>query len=462
MGKILIIDDDKGTCESLTALFERRKHEILSAFSLKEGLAAVMSEAFDVVLLDVILPDGNGLEALPDIRASRSQPEVIIITGFGAADGAELAIKSGAWDYIEKGTSIGNMMLSLDRCFQYRQEKAARKGPVVLKRDEIVGNSQRIMACLNMVAQAAGSDTNVLVTGETGTGKELFARAIHNNSTRADRPFVVVDCAALPGNLVEAVLFGHEKGAFTDAVKSREGLIKEADGGTLLLDEVGELPLAIQKTFLRVLQERSFRPVGSKREVESDFRLVSATNRDLDEITEKGDFRKDLLFRLRSLMIEVPPLREHPEDIKDLAIHYVRKFCERYGMEIKGFSPDFFDALVSYTWPGNTRELINSLDSAVTMAGEDPTLFSKYLAIPIRVWSARAAVGDHSEEKGKPGFSGDLPSFKELRESLEKEYLQKLIRTVGNDVKKACLISGLSRSGLYKILKKHHLSLVRS
>lgn len=462
MGKILIIDDDKATCESMTALFEHWKHEISSALTLKDGLAAVMSEEFDVVFLDVNLPDGNGLEALPDITASRSQPEAIIITGAGAADGAELAIKSGAWDYIEKGTSIGNMMLSLDRCLQYRKEKAAGKGPMVLKRDEIIGNSQKIMACLNMVAQAASSDTNVLVTGETGTGKELFARAIHYNSARADRPFVVVDCAALPENLVEAVLFGHEKGAFTGAVKAQEGLVKEADGGTLLLDEVGELPLAIQKTFLRVLQERTFRPVGSKREVKSDFRLVSATNRNLDEISDKGGFRTDLLFRLRSLMIEVPPLREHPEDIRDLAIHYVGKFCERYGLEIKGFSPEFFDALVSYNWPGNTRELINALDSAVTVAGDDPTLFSKDLAMPIRVWTARAAIGDHGEEKGKPGLSGDFPSFKELKESVEKEYLQKLSRIAGNDVKKACLISGLSRSGFYKIMKKHHLSIAQS
>jgi len=193
-------------------------------------------------------------------------------------------------------------------------------------------------ACLDLVAQIANSRVNVLITGETGTGKENFAKAIHKNSSRAGKNFVVVDCTALPETLVESMLFGHEKGAFTGAEKARVGLIKEADGGTLFLDEVGELPLIVQKDFLRVLQENRFRPLGSNKEIESDFRLVSATNRDLERMVESGQFRKDLFFRLQSVIIELPPLRNRPRDIKDLAIHYVVKLCERYGMETKGFS----------------------------------------------------------------------------------------------------------------------------
>ena len=235
-----------------------------------------------MVFLDVRMPDGDGLAMLPLIQAARSAPEIIIMTGFGNASGAELAITSGAWDYIEKGSSVKEITLSLVRALEYRKQKRSSnstRNVVMLKRDAIIGISPAIKACLEQVAQAAECDASVLVTGETGSGKELFARAIHENSRRAPKPFVVVDCAALPDTLVESLLFGHEKGAFTGAEQSRSGLVAQANGGTLFLDEVGELPLSMQKAFLRVLQEHRFRPVGSHREVCSDFRLVAATNR---------------------------------------------------------------------------------------------------------------------------------------------------------------------------------------
>jgi two-component system NtrC family response regulator len=258
------------------------------------------------------MPDGNGLDYLPSLREASSSPEVIIITGAGDPDGAELAIKSGAWDYVQKGaTSIKDMMLPLTRAMEYIKEKRTKRPPIVLKRAGIAGDSRAIRECLDLVSQAASSQTSVLLTGETGTGKELFARAIHENSSRASKSMVVVDCTALPDTLVEGLLFGHEKGAFTGADKTQEGLIQQADGGTLFLDEIGELPLTVQKTFLRVFAGTPFSTDGGQKERESDFRLVAATNRDLEQMVREGQFRQDLLYRLKAFSIELPPLREH-------------------------------------------------------------------------------------------------------------------------------------------------------
>jgi len=457
MAKILIIDDDKMLCEMLCREIGYMGHNAAYAFTLDEGVKEALSKKFDIVFLDVNLPDGNGLDALPRIRDAATAPEVIIITGDGDPDGAELAIKSGAWDYIEKTSSIKEIMLPLQRALQYREEKFSGTYPVALKREGIIGKSSKIIACLDLLAQAAGSNVSVLITGETGAGKELFARAIHDNSGRADKTFVVVDCTVLPKTLVESVLFGHEKGAFTGADKVREGLIGQADGGTLFLDEIGELPLSIQKAFLRVLQEHCFRPVGGREERESDFRLVAATNRNLDRMTESGRFREDLLFRLRSLSIELPPLRECREDIIELAMYHIAKFCGRLGIETKGFSPEFFDALASYDWPGNTRELFNTLEGAISLAGKDPTLYSKHLPTHIRVRMARDSVGKRHGIDSSPDTSGVLPKLKDFRESLERQYLKDLISLTRRDIKKACRTSGLSRSHLYELLKKYNI-----
>ena len=347
MAKILIIDDEPMICDILSEEIKAMGHEVKTSVTGREGLEKVLSEVFDVVFLDVRLPDSSGLSILSRIREEDFPPEVIIMTATGDPDGAETAIRSGAWDYIEKPSSLHMMTLPLVRALQYRQAKLIRRTPVVLNRDGIVGSSPRIRACLDLLAQAAGSHANVLVSGETGTGKELFARAIHLNSARAEKNFIVVDCAALTETLVESILFGHEKGTFTGADRARVGLIRQADGGTLFLDEVGELSLTIQKTFLRVLQEHSFQPLGSRQELKSDFRVVAATNRDLTQMAQAGRFRQDLLFRLAAFAIEIPPLRERAEDIRELAFHFTARFCERYGSEIKGFSPEFFEALTA-------------------------------------------------------------------------------------------------------------------
>jgi two-component system NtrC family response regulator len=290
----------------------------------------------------------------------------------------------------------------------------------------------------------------------------LFAWAIHENSVRADKNFVVVDCATLSDTLVESVLFGYRKGAFTGADRSREGLIKQADGGTLFLDEVGELPLAVQKAFLRVLQERRFRPLGSKEELSSDFRLVAATNRDLDTMVREGQFRSDLLYRIRSFTIELPPLRQYPEDIPALVTYHVGRLAERHGENIRGFSPDFLEALKAYDWPGNVRELVNALERVLAAAGNGATLFPKDLPPHIRVKMARSAIVNKSAAgKVDPPPAGirELPKLQDLRDEaiarVEQQYLRDLMAVSGDNIKKACAVSGLSRSRLYELMKKH-------
>jgi two-component system NtrC family response regulator len=274
---------------------------------------------------------------------------------------------------------------------------------------------------------------------------------------------VVVDCAALPETLIESLLFGHEKGAFTGADHAKEGLIRDANGGTLFLDEVGELPLPLQKSFLRVLQEHRFRPVGSSREIDSDFRLVAATNRDLEAMVEQGQFRGDLLFRLRSFVIELPPLRERPEDIRWLARYHLDRLCDRYGLSAKGFAPEFLKTLSAYSWPGNVREFINALDQTVAAARFEPILFPKHLPTQIRIQVAQALVKHYVPPASPAGSkpAPTLPTLHDFRDNIyaqaEKQYLRDLMSLSGNDFNEACRLSGLSASRLYALLKNHEL-----
>lgn len=463
MADILIIDDDKMLCQMLGRKVGYLGHRFAAAHLLADGIRLAAKGNFDLVFLDVRLPDGDGLKALPRIKSFPSNPEIIIITGEGDPDGAEVAVKTGAWDYVEKPFSTREITLQLTQALKYREEKRSQKSAVLIRHESIVGNSPNFDTCLELVAQSATSDANVLISGETGTGKELFARAIHENSSRAEGNFVVVDCAALPETLVESVLFGHAKGAFTGANEARSGLIREADGGTLFLDEVGELPTGMQKTFLRVLQEHRFRPIGGKEELSSNFRLIAATNRDLDKMCTDSRFRSDLLFRLRTVEINLPPLRDRSDDIEALTLHFISKICKRYGMGIKAFSPEFLEALQSYGWPGNIRELSNAIDGAICLAQNQPILYPTHLPTHVRVELARTSVKGAPRQEAsswKSAPSGDLsfPSLKTLIDDTEKTYFQSLMAATGGDVVKMCEISGLSRSRLYVRLKHHGLS----
>lgn len=462
MAHVLIIDGDRTVCDTIAAAVLQIGHEVCCAFSFHDGLQESLAKDFAVVLVDVQLPGGSGLDLLLHLRRKVPCPEVIIMTGHGDPDGAELAIKNGAWDYIQKPAALDNIALRLTRTLQYQEEKKKRGLPVALIRKGIIGNSHAIKESLDLVAQAASSNANALITGETGTGKELIAAAIHKNSSRSNRNFIVVDCSALPGALVETMLFGHEKGAYTGADRAQGGLIAQADNGTLFLDEIGELPMNIQKAFLRVIQERRYRPIGGKKEIDSNFSLIAATNRNLDEMVRCGKFREDLLYRLRTIQIPLSPLRKHKEDIKELALYYVAKLCLQYEMATKGFTPEFFSVLEEYDWPGNVRELNQALERAIASAGPNPLLFPKDLPVNIRAKMARDSIefsfvrdADSEEEKR-------FPRLDEVRGTAimdtERTYLQNLMAHTGKDLGKAREISGLSRARLYALLKKHGIA----
>lgn len=469
MANVLVIDDDAMVGKHLCTVISTLGHEARHALSRHEGLQLAREMLPDVIYLDVNLPDGSGLDILPNLREVPSDPEVIIITGAGDPDSAELAIKNGAWDYIEKPGSLKEMSLPLVRALQYRAVKQSRTPLAAVKRGGIIGDSPLMRDCLDLLARAAASDVNVLITGETGTGKELFAWAIHNNSARAGGKFVIVDCTALPETLVESILFGYERGSFTGADKATEGLIRQADGGTLFLDEAGEMPLSVQKTFLRVLQERRLRPLGSRQEYASNFRLIAATNRDLDAMVEAGAFRRDLLFRLRAFHLEIPPLRSHPQDIRALTAYHVMKLCGQYGGIAKGISPEFFDALEAHDWPGNVRELVLTLERAIAASDGESVLYPHHLPLSHRVHLAKSSL-----RKSANGVAADaanaavsesrslFPKHKEFKNNLfdaaERQYLQELLHHAEDSVTKACALSGLSRPRLYALMSKHKIS----
>ena len=459
MAQILIIDDDRDMSFTLCGMVEHMNHNSTAAYTLSEGLDKALSDRFDIVFLDVRLPDGNGLGAIPQLQKGIAPPEIIIVTAHGDPGGAELALKEGVWDYLTKPLSLDDLRLSLSRALQYRQQKIICNKPVAVNRCGIVGDSSQLGGCIDKLAQAASMDAGILITGETGTGKELFARAIHANSVRAPGHFVAVDCAALPEQLVESILFGHVKGAFTGANEARAGLIKEADGGTLFLDEVGELPLHLQKAFLRVLQEHKFRPVGMKNEEKSDFRVVAATNQDLNGMIEKGLFRKDLLFRIRTLVIDLPPLRERTEDINDLVLYHTARICDRYGIGPKGFSSEYLEVFKKYSWPGNVRELVNTLENSITAAGSEPTIYAKHLPLEIRIHMKALALErlrkNPDENISVEARSRRLPKMNMFVDNAKRQYLHDLMRQTDGNVRRACEVSGLSKSTLYDQLKKY-------
>ena len=478
MANVLIIDDDRMTCDALMELVRNIGHTADFALSGTEGLDKAAGGSFDVVFLDVRLPDGNGLALLPRIKKGELPPEVIILTGLGDPDGAELAIRNGAWDYLQKPLSPKKILLPLQRVLKYRDVLRESSDPCAdFKRCGIIGNSPAILRAMKRLASVARSNAGVLITGETGTGKELFARAVHENSQHAQGPFIIVDCASIPPNLLESTLFGHVKGAFTGADKSSGGLVLGADKGTLFLDEIGEMPLDLQKKLLRVLQEHRYRPVGGSQEVTSDFRLVAATHRDLDGMVETGEFRRDLLYRLGAMSIELPPLREREEDMEELANHLVKCICQKNSIPDKKLTCDFLEALRSYNWPGNVRELINTLENSVVGAFDMPELYTRHLPERMRIRMlqrsmAKEEAAPRSVSSARETFTqdalvallhhpGPFPDYKTFRQDVlhiaEELYFGRLMERCTWDVKQACELSGLRKSRIYAQIKKYEL-----
>lgn len=479
MSQILIIDDDVDACGTMVSLVTRLSYRADVAHNLRDGLQLAQQGSYDVVFLDVFLPDGNGLDILPDLMNISDSPEVIILTGKGNPDGAELAIQGGVWDYLLKPTSVRDITLTLNRALKYRSEKQGISSHDEATFDGVIGISNGINAIKKIASKAANSDSNVLITGETGTGKELFASMIHHNSRRTAANFTVVDCTSLTESLIESTLFGHLKGSFTGAQSNQQGLVKSADNGTLFLDEVGEMPLSIQKVFLRVLQERQFRPVGSSKVQTSNFRLIAATNRDLDQMVENGQFRSDLLFRIKTMRLHLPPLRQRKSDIPELASHKVNQLCTEFGLNSKEFGDDFIDTLQEFNWPGNVREFFNIIERSVIDAGEENTLYAMHLPRSLRIQVAKTQISklaDDTSEKTvndpedplvqdigheifEDIFDRPLPPLKEFKNTAEKTYLGELIRQTDGNIKEIMNISGLSRSHFYSLLKKYSLAL---
>jgi len=467
MPSILIIDDDDVFCRQLSLYVQRIGPQCDTAGTLHEGLTKAREQDYDIVFLDMLLPDANGLDGIAHFHETPSRPEIIIITGQGDPDGAAAAMKNGAWYFLEKPPSFDTISLLVNRALEYRQQKLQFAGRKILSRDSIIGSSPKLLESLAVAARASESDGNVLITGETGTGKELFTRVIHANSRRSAKPLVTIDCTNIPPTLAESLLFGHVKGAFTGADQDREGLIAQAQGGTLHIDEIGDLPLDVQKSFLRVLQEKSFRPLGAKKELACSFRVIANTNKDVKKMVQEGRFRQDLYFRLAAFQLHLPPLRERPDDLKLLVHHFMYKICEESGTGAKGVSRDVIDCLLQYDWPGNVRELVNVLQTAVAEALTESVLYPHHLPQEIRIhYYQKTTTNKHTNstadfrfELGELNGFSSFPGFKDFRapalDKIEACYLDQLIQKSGNKFNEAVRLSGVSRSNLYRLFKKH-------
>lgn len=467
MYQIHIIDDDKQCRDLFAKRVEKMNFLPIVSENIKSGLNALKEFKPDLVLLDVNLPDGSGLDIIDEIKNSDSSPEVIILTSESDIKGAEIAIDNGAWAYLDKVASNAQFKLNIERALQFHSERLKKEKVISIDNSGLIGSSNIFQKCMDFLALSSQSNANVLLHGETGTGKELFATAIHNNSQRKGKRFVVIDCASLPENLVESVLFGHEKGAFTGADSKREGLLKQADGGTLFLDEIGEMPLNLQKSFLRALQERRFRPVGSNNEIHSDFRLISATNRNLKTMVKEGTFRSDLLFRINSLSTELPSLRERKDDIKEITRFYAARFSNQLGITEKGFDSGYFEVLEQYNWPGNIRELVNVIETSIAKAGNSPTLYEIHLPNEMRVSNIKTTLPHKNNLSNLDSIitdnNSELQTLKDFcnihKDRVEKHYLNKLRDISEGDVEYACKIADISRSRLYQLLKQHSMSI---
>ena len=374
--QVLVVDDDRGICECVEMLLERAGHASVITHLGEEGRAQLRTREFDLVITDLRLPDASGLDIVAAAKALHPETQVILMTSFSSVESAIEALRRGANDYIIKPFDNDDFVFSVERALserRTRKENAAlrRNLKKVFTQHTIIGESEGVKRLLAMIQRVAATEANVLIQGESGTGKELVAQAIHFGGSRAQRPFVAVNCGAIPADLIESELFGHEKGAYTGASSASEGLIREASGGTLFLDEISEMPLAAQVKLLRVLQERQVRPLGSNQSFLTDTRFLAASNRNLRESAERGSFRADLYYRLNVIAIHVPPLRERGADIELLARHFMRQFCQKFASPVTRMHKDFVEFLHHHTWPGNVRELQNVIERAVILADSD-------------------------------------------------------------------------------------------
>jgi DNA-binding NtrC family response regulator len=446
-GRILIVDDDPTIPEILGAALEPRGFEVVGCGSAQEALTRLSESEFDAIATDLNMPGMTGLELCARVVADSPDVPVIVLTAYGSLDAAIGAIRAGAYDFLVKPPEVDALAVALDRAIQHRalrrEVRRLRQAVAQAQRfDELLGASNPMRALFDLLERAAASDASVLITGETGTGKELVARALHSRSARAARPFVAINCAALPETLLESELFGHAKGAFTDARTAHAGLLVRASGGTLFLDEIGDMPAALQVKLLRALQERTVRPVGALDEVKFDARVIAATHRDIETAVAEGRFRQDLFFRLNVITVPVPPLRARPGDILLLARHFLETFAARSSRPVTGITPAAAERLLAYTWPGNVRELQNSIERAVALTRNDHITVED---LPEKIRAYRAPAVPIPEEE-----SGELATMEEV----ERRHILRVLAAVQGNKASAARILGFDRATLYRKLER--------
>jgi DNA-binding NtrC family response regulator len=454
---VMVVDDEPESLRAIARILRARGFQVATAMSGTDALETIRNQDVDVLLVDLVMPGMSGLEVLKKVKQASERVEVVLMTAFADVDTAVVAVKAGAYDFLTKPfASSDTVALTvakaaergrlLDRTRHLEEELEIRE-----RYGNLIGSSSPMLEVYRMIDTVSHSTSTVLLQGESGTGKELVARAIHSRGPRASKPFVPVNCSAIPENLVESELFGHIRGAFTGAVATRMGLFEAADKGTIMLDEVGELPAQVQVKLLRILQEGEVKRVGSSESSNVDVRVIAATNVDLHQAMVNGTFREDLYYRLNVITIYLPPLRERPDDIPLLSYHFLRKYALRAGRDLKRISLDAMRALRSYQWPGNVRELENAIERAVVMARSE-------VIVPSNLPSS---VVDTPDSLVSRSVLLDLPfskAKKSVIESFEKNYVEEALRRAGGNVSEAARQASLDRSNFRRILKKHKIA----
>lgn len=446
LGTVVIVDDERSMGELLVTDLRLRGYDPIAFTAAAAALTYVKEHAVDVVLTDVRMPGTGGIELCAQLNAIQPQIPVIVMTAFGSMDTAIAALRSGAYDFLTKPIESDLLEAALARAIKHhRLQDTVRRLSETVDHNrhfgELLGDSPAMQAIYSQLAQLADTDTSVLITGQSGTGKELVARSIHRRSRRAAAPLVAVNCAALPEPLLESELFGHTKGAFTDARGERKGLFVEANGGTLFLDEIGELPLTMQVKLLRVLEQRTVRPVGGDREIPIDVRLISATNRDLESAVDEHSFREDLFYRINVIQIELPPLKQRGADILLIAQYYVQQFADRMRKPVTGLDPAAAERLLSYAWPGNVRELRNVMERAVALTRSDKILVAD---LPNKIQEFRNNQGM---------LAGEDPTELVPLEEIERRYIEHVVKATDGNQTQAARILGVDRKTLHRKLK---------
>ncbi|HRX85883.1 MAG TPA: sigma-54 dependent transcriptional regulator [Phycisphaerae bacterium] len=447
-GRILIVDDDPAMTELLRLDLAHRDFTPVCADSAEAAFQLLGQQPFDVVLTDLAMPGMGGIELCDRIAANHPDLPVVVLTGFGSLETAVAAIRSGAYDFVTKPVDLDLLHLVINRAARHHElQEQVRTLSAAVERSQrfetLLGASPAMQRLFDELARVAALDTQVLITGENGTGKELAARALHARSPRAHGPFIAVNCAALPHNLLESELFGHVRGAFTDARSARSGLFAEAAGGTLLLDEIGDFPLELQPKLLRVLEQRTLRPVGADREVPFDVRVIAATNRDLQTAIEERRFREDLFFRINVIQIELPPLRARGTDVLLLAQHFVDHFADRLHKPVTGISQPVAERLLAYAWPGNVRELRNAVERAVALTQREKLVVED---LPERIRAYRSA---------ELSLGGENPGELATMEEVERRYIRHVLNAAAGNKTVAARILGFDRKTLYRKLERY-------